>query len=168
LRAVTYARRNEPVAPYIESGVIQLGGKLTLGEMGQLSPLLAKKYDLRDRVLIAELNLDMLVARRNTSKSFKALPAFPSVRRDVAMIVPEATTHDSVLNAVRKLKPANLERVDLFDVFHGQNIPAGQKSMAYAFTYRHTERTLTDTEVNAVHEKVIEQFRKELQATIRD
>jgi phenylalanyl-tRNA synthetase beta chain len=168
LRAVTYARRNEPVAPYIESALVQLGGKLTLGEMGQLSPLLAKKYDLRDRVLIAELNLDMLVARRNTSKSFKPLPAFPSVRRDVAMIVPEATTHESVLNAVRKLKPANLERVDLFDVFHGQNIPAGQKSMAYAFTYRHAERTLTDTEVNAMHEKVIEQFRKELQATIRD
>jgi phenylalanyl-tRNA synthetase beta chain len=82
--------------------------------------------------------------------------------------VPETTTHESVLNAVRKLKSANLEHVDLFDVFHGQNITAGQKSMAYAFTYRHPERTLTDTEVNAVHEKVIEQFRKELQATIRD
>jgi phenylalanyl-tRNA synthetase beta chain len=168
LRAVTYARRSEVLSPYIESAVIQLGGKLTLGEIGQLSPLLAKKYDLRDRVLLAELNLDMLIARRNTGKSFKTVPAFPSVRRDVAMIVPESTTHESVLNSVRKLKPANLERVDLFDVFHGQNIPAGQKSMAYAFTYRHAERTLTDPEVNAAHEKVVEQFRKELQATIRD
>ena len=168
LRAVTYARRNEAVSPYIESAVVQLGGKLTLGEMGQLSPLLAKKYDLRDRVLFAELNLDLLLARRNTGKSFKSLPAFPSVRRDVAMIVPESTTHESVLNAVRKLKPANLERTDLFDVFHGKNIPAGQKSMAYAFTYRHAERTLTDAEVNAAHEKIVEQFRNELQATIRD
>lgn len=168
LRAVTYARRSEVLSPYIESAVIQLGGKLTLGEMGQLSPLLAKKYDLRDRVLLVELNLDMLIARRNTGKSFKSLPPFPSVRRDVAMIVPEATTHESVLTAVRKLKPASLERVDLFDVFHGQNIPAGQKSMAYAFTYRHAERTLTDAEVNAAHEKVVEQFRKDLQATIRD
>ena len=168
LRAVTYARRNEAVSPYIESAVVQLGGKLTLGEMGQLSPLLAKKYDLRDRVLLAELNLDLLLARRNTGKSFKSLPAFPQVRRDVAMIVPESTTHESVLNAVRKLKPANLERVDLFDVFHGKNVPAGQKSMAYAFTYRHAERTLTDAEVNAAHEKIVEQFRKELQATIRD
>jgi phenylalanyl-tRNA synthetase beta chain len=168
LRAVTYARRNEAVSPYIESAVVQLGGKLTLGEMGQLSPLIAKKYDLRDRVLLAELNLDLLLARRNTGKSFKSLPAFPSVRRDVAMIVPESTTHESVLNSVRKLKPANLERVDLFDVFHGKNIPEGQKSMAYAFTYRHAERTLTDAEVNAAHEKIVEQFRKDLQATIRD
>jgi phenylalanyl-tRNA synthetase beta chain len=168
LRAVTWTRRSEAVSPYIESAVIQLGGKLTLGEMGQLSPLLAKKYDLRDRVLLAELNLDLLLARRNTGKSFKSLPAFPQVRRDVAMIVPESTTHESVLNAVRKLKPANLERVDLFDVFHGKNIPAGQKSMAYAFTWRHADRTLTDAEVNATHEKIVEQFRKELQATIRD
>ena len=168
LRAVTYSRRNEAVSPYIESATVQLGGNLTLGELGQLSPLLAKKYDLRDRVLLAELNLDLLLSRRNTGKSFKSLPAFPSVRRDVAMIVPESTPHESVLNAVRKLKPANLERVDLFDVFHGKNIPAGQKSMAYAFTYRHAERTLTDAEVNAAHEKIVEQFRKELQATIRD
>ena len=168
LRAVSYARTRRSGLAYIESATVQLGGKLTLGEMGQLSPLLAKKYDLRDRVLLAELNLDLLLARRNTGKSFKSLPAFPSVRRDVAMIVPEATTHESVLNAVRKLKPANLERVDLFDVFRGKNIPAGQKSMAYAFTYRHAERTLTDAEVNAAHEKIVEQFRKELQATIRD
>ena len=168
VRGVNYARLAESAPPLIESALVQLGGKLTLGAMGQLSPIIARRYDLRDRVLIAELNLDMLVARRNTTKSFKPLPAFPSVRRDVAMIVPESLTHEAVLNAVRKLKPANMERVDLFDVFQGQNIPAGQKSMAYAFTYRHADRTLTDGEVNSAHEKIVEQFRKELNATIRD
>jgi phenylalanyl-tRNA synthetase beta chain len=168
LRGVNYARQAESAPPLIESALVQLGGKLMLGAMGQLSPVIARRYDLRDRVVVAELNLDMLVARRNTEKSFKPLPAFPPVRRDVAMIVPESLTHEAVLNAVKKLKPANLERVELFDVFHGQNIPAGQKSMAYAFTYRHAERTLTDAEVNAAHEKVVEQFRKELGATIRD
>jgi phenylalanyl-tRNA synthetase beta chain len=168
IRGVNYVRRSEAVSPYVESARIQLGGKLELGELGQLSPLIAKRYDLRHPVLLTELNLDVLVARRNRGKAFKSLPAFPSVRRDVAMIVPASTTHEAVLNAVKKLKPANLERVDLFDVFHGPNIPAGQKSMAYAFTYRHTERTLTDTEVNAAHEKVVEQFRNELNATIRD
>ena len=53
-------------------------------------PTLAKEYDLRDAVLLAELNLDLLIARRATGKSFKTLPAFPSIRRDVAMLVPEA------------------------------------------------------------------------------
>lgn len=167
VRGGNYARQAEGAPPLVESALVQLGGKLTLGVVGQLSPIIARRYDLRDRVLIAELNLDMLVARRNPEKSFKPLPAFPSARRDVAMIVPESVTHETVLNAVKKLKPANLERVELFDVFHGHNIPAGQKSMAYAFTYRHPERTLTDAEVNSAHEQILEHFREELSATIR-
>ncbi len=62
----------------------------------------------------------------------------------------------------------NLEKVELFDVFRGKNIPAGQKSVAYAFTYRNPERTLTDAEVKAAHEKLVEQFKQSLQATIRE
>ena len=111
---------------------------------------------------------DQLLARRNPSKPFKPLPQFPSIRRDVAMLVPEATTHDSVLGAVRQAKPQNLEGVELFDVFRGKNIPAGQKSLAYAFTYRSAEKTLTDAEVNAAHDKEVEQFKRALQATVRE
>jgi len=106
-------------------------------------------YFLRDPVFLSELNLDLLLARRNTDKSFKPLPAFPTVRRDVAMIVSEATTHEGVLSVVRQSKPPNLESVELFDVFRGKNIPPGQKSMAYAFTYRNAEQTLTDAEAAA-------------------
>jgi phenylalanyl-tRNA synthetase beta chain len=68
---------------------------------------------------------------------------------------------------VKQAKPANLEAVDLFDVFRGQNVPAGCKSMAYAFTYRNPERTLTDAEVNSAHEKLVEQFKQKLQAIVR-
>lgn len=168
VRGVTYARRSEPTDLFVESASIALGGKLPLGELGQLSPLLAKRYDLRDAVFLAELNLDQLLARRNSSKSFKPLPQFPSVRRDIAMFVPETTTHDAVLSVVRQAKPQNLEGVELFDVFRGKNIPEGQKSMAYAFTYRSAEKTLTDAEVNAAHEKVVDQFKRALQATVRE
>ena len=168
VRGVTYTRRAEPTALLLESATIALGGKLALGEIGQVSPALAKRHDLRDTVFIAELNLDQLLARRNAAKSFKALPQFPGSRRDVAMLVPEATTHDAVLGAVRQAKPQNLETVELFDVFRGKNIPAGQKSVAYAFTYRGTEKTLTDAEVNAAHEKVLAQFKTTLSATLRE
>jgi phenylalanyl-tRNA synthetase beta chain len=167
LRGMTFARRAESTALFLESATIQLS-KQTLGELGQLSPVLAKKYDLRDSVLLAELNLDLLLARRNPAKSFKPLPQFPAIRRDVAMIVPEATTHDAVLQVVRQTKPADLEAVELFDVFRGKNVPAGQKSVAYAFIYRNTERTLTDTEVNASHEKLVAQFKQGLGATVRE
>jgi phenylalanyl-tRNA synthetase beta chain len=168
LRGVTWTRRAESASFYLESAHVQLGGKLPLGELGQLSPLLAKQYDLRDAVLLAELNLDILLARRNPGKTFKPLPLFPSIRRDIAMLVPESTTHETVLSAVRQAKPQNLEGVELFDVFRGQNIPEGRKSLAYAFTYRATDKTLTDAEVNAAHAKVVEAFKAQLQATVRE
>jgi phenylalanyl-tRNA synthetase beta chain len=168
VRGVTFSRRAESPAIFLESATIALGGKLPLGEMGQLSPTLAKKYDLRDAVFLAELNLDQLLARRNPAKSFKPLPQFPAIRRDVAMLVPVATTHEMVLQTVRKTKPANLESVDLFDVFRGKNVPEGQKSLAYAFTYRSPERTLTDAEVNAAHAKIVEALKQQLGATVRE
>jgi phenylalanyl-tRNA synthetase beta chain len=167
LRGLTYTRQTDSTALFLESATAQLG-KFQLGELGQLLPPLAKRYDLRDPVLLAELNLDLLLARRNPAKSFKPLPAFPPIRRDVAMLVPEATTHDAVLQVVKQSKPSNLESVELFDVFRGKNVPEGQKSMAYAFTFRSPERTLTDTETNAAHQKLIEQLKQKLSATIRE
>jgi phenylalanyl-tRNA synthetase beta chain len=167
LRGMTFARHPDSAGLFLESAVISLG-KNQIGEFGQLSPVLAKEYDLRDAVLLAELNLDQLLARRNPARSFKPLPQFPAIRRDVAMIVPEATTHDAVLQVVKQAKPANLEAVELFDVFRGKNVPAGQKSLAYAFTYRAADKTLTDAEANSAHTKVVDALKAQLQATVRE
>jgi phenylalanyl-tRNA synthetase beta chain len=168
VRGVAFGKRAESTALFLESATISLGGKLQLGEIGQLSPVLAKKYDLRDAVFLAELNFDQLLARRNPAKSFKPLPQFPAIRRDVAMLVPEATTHEAVLQTVKKTKPANLEAVELFDVFHGKGISEGQKSLAYAFTYRATDKTLTDAEVNTAQLKIVEALKQNLGATVRE
>ncbi|HWX20078.1 MAG TPA: phenylalanine--tRNA ligase subunit beta [Candidatus Binatia bacterium] len=167
LRGLSYTRRKESTALFLESATIHLG-KFQIGELGQLLPALAKQYDLRDAVLLAEINFDLLLERRGTSKSFRPLPAFPPIRRDVAMLVPEATTHEAVLQVARQAKPSNLESVELFDIFRGKNVPPGQKSMAYAFTYRSPERTLTDAETNAAHERLVEQLKQKLQATVRE
>lgn len=166
LRGISYQRRPAASEFYVESAVVQLG-KLPLGELGQLMPTLAKRYDLRDAVYLAELNLDQLLARRSTVKSFKPLASFPSIRRDVAMLVSESTTHEAVLAAVKQAKAPYLETVELFDVFRGKTVPEGQKSVAYAFTYRHPERTLTDAEANAAHERLLAEFKNALRATIR-
>jgi phenylalanyl-tRNA synthetase beta chain len=168
LRGITFGKRAEPTVLFLDSANVTLGGKLPLGELGQLLPPLAKKYDLRDAVFLAELRLDELLARRNPAKSFKPLPQFPASRRDVAMLVPEATTHDAVLGVVKQTKPANLESVELFDVFRGKNVPEGQKSLAYAFTYRAADKTLTDADVNAAHAKVVEALKAQLKATVRE
>jgi phenylalanyl-tRNA synthetase beta chain len=167
LRGVVFGKRAESTALFLESAAVTLGGKLPLGELGQLQPALAKKYDLRDAVFLAEFNLDLLLAKRNPAKSFRALPQFPSSRRDVAMLVPESVTHEAVLQAVKQAKPANLEAVELFDVFRGKHVPVGQKSLAYAFTYRAADKTLTDTEVNSAHEKILDVFKTQLKAELR-
>lgn len=168
LRGVMFGKRAEPNVLFLESAAVTLGGKVQLGELGQLLPALAKQYDLRDAVFLAELRLDELLARGNRSKSFKPLPQFPASRRDVAMLVPEATTHDAVLQAIKQAKPANLESVELFDVFRGKNVPAGQKSLAYAFTYRAADKTLTDNDVNAAHAKAVDALKQKLSAAVRE
>jgi phenylalanyl-tRNA synthetase beta chain len=167
LRGIAFGKRADSTALFLESAAVTLGGKLPLGELGQLLPPLAKKYDLRDGVFLAEFNLDLLLARHNASKSFKALPQFPSSRRDVAMLVAETTTHEAVLQTVKQAKAANLEAVELFDVFRGKSVPDGQKSMAYAFTYRAADKTLTDVEVNGAHEKITAALTTQLPATLR-
>ncbi len=148
---------------------IALGGKLPLGELGQFLPALAKKYDLRDAVFLAELNLDQLLARRNPAKSFKPLPQFPvhPPRRGDAGAGSRRRTKPC---CKRSSKPSRRiwKRVELFDVFRGKNVPEGQKSLAYAFTYRSAEKTLTDAEVNAAHAKIVEAFKSQLKATVRE
>ena len=167
LRGIAFGKRAESTALFLESAAVTLGGKLPLGELGQLLPTLAKKYDLRDAVFLAEFNLDLLLSKRNPAKSFKVLPQFPSSRRDVAMLVPEATTHEAVLQTVKQAKAANLETIELFDVFRGKGIPDGQKSLAYAFTYRANDKTLTDADVNTAHAKVLEMLKTQLSAELR-
>jgi phenylalanyl-tRNA synthetase beta chain len=168
VRGVVYAKRESGTSLFLESAVISLGGKVPLGELGQVLPPLARQYDLRDLVWLAELDLDQVLARRNVARACKPLPAFPSVRRDVAIVVGEAVTHEAVLGVVKRARAANLESVELFDVFRGRHIPAGQKSMAYALTYRCADRTLVDAEVNAAHEQVVGRLKQELSAVVRD
>ena len=168
VRGVVFAKNPASTPLLLESAAITLGGKLPLGELGRLLPALVKQYDLRDAVYLAEFNLDTLLAKRNAAKAFKALPQFPSSRRDVAMLVPEAVTHQAVLAAVKQAKPVNLESVELFDVFRGKHVPEGQKSLAYAFTYRAADKTLTDGEVNAAQEKLVAAFKAQLAATFRE
>jgi phenylalanyl-tRNA synthetase beta chain len=84
------------------------------------------------------------------------------------MIVPESVTHEAVLQTVKQAKAANLETVELFDVFRGKHVPEGQKSLAYAFTYRAADKTLTDTDVNAAHTKVLDALKGQLQAAVRE
>lgn len=160
-------RRAATVDPlFVEAGEIGLG-KQVLGRMGQMQPVTAAKLDLKKPVFLAELDLDLLLVRRHAGRSFKALAQFPSVRRDVAMLVDEGVTHEDVLREVKKAKAPLLQGVELFDVFRGKGIPEGKKSVAYAFVYRHQDRTLKDDEVTAAHSQIVERLKASAGAEIR-
>ncbi|MGC8743596.1 MAG: phenylalanine--tRNA ligase subunit beta [Verrucomicrobiia bacterium] len=168
IRGVVYNKESAQDALFLEYASINLGGKIQLGRFGQVHPKLARTYDLRDPVYMAEIDLDLLISKRNIARIYKQLPQFPGIRRDVAMIVPETVTHDAILQIIKKAKPQYLEDVQLFDVFRGKNIPEGQKSVAYAFTYRSNEKTLTDAEVNKIHDALVAELKAKIPATIRD
>jgi phenylalanyl-tRNA synthetase beta chain len=163
---VVWSLATEAAPLFLQYANVQVG-KQPAGVVGQVSPLVARKFDLRDPVFVAEFNLDFLLSRRTRARSMKPLAAFPAVRRDVAMLVADPVSHEQVIASVRQAKPQNLETVELFDVFRGGNMPAGHKSVAYAFTYRNAERTLTEAEVNSAHEKIVGNLKSHLKAEIR-
>ena len=153
---------------FLESAEISLGGRIPLGRLGQLAPAIARSYDARDPVWVAELDLDQILRRRSTTVSFKTLPQFPLVRRDLAMVVPESITHEAILSAIRQTKTPHLETVELFDLFRGSPVLQGHKSLAYAFTYRAADRTLKEEEVTASQARIASVLHQSLGATLRE
>ncbi|MCX7886810.1 MAG: phenylalanine--tRNA ligase subunit beta [Verrucomicrobiae bacterium] len=133
-------------------------------QIHEIPAAVARKMDLRDPVYLAEVDLP---PPRRAEKQFKELPRFPSVVRDMALVVPEQLRHADILAAIEKCRTKHLESVELFDIFRGGPIPAGKKSMAYSLTFR-ADRTLTDAEVNAEHEQMKRQLRELLPCEIRE
>ena len=121
-----------------------------------------------DPVAVAELSVPALTGHALDLRGFKDLPAHPAVERDVAMIVGDAVRHEDIVGCIKKAAPRELERVVLFDVFTGAAIGAGRRSVAYSLTYRAADRTLTDEEANAFHDKVKAALRAQLNAEIRE
>ena len=134
----------------------------------QIPPAQAKKLDLRDAVYVAEVELAPLLAGGERERTFRELPKFPAVVRDVALVVDEDVPHGDVLAAILKNRNKVLERVELFDIYRGSSIPTGKKSMAYSLTFRAPDRTLTDTEVNGAHEQVKRSISQTLKCEIRE
>ncbi|HET9419087.1 MAG TPA: phenylalanine--tRNA ligase subunit beta [Chthoniobacterales bacterium] len=136
-----------------------------IGFAGQLS---ATKTIHAGAILIAELHADLLFNTREAATKFRELDRFPTITRDIAMIVPEMTSHAEVLRVIENPKEPLLATVELFDLFSGSEVGEGRKSLAYRLTYRHAGRTLTHEEVTATHAKIRERLRRELGAELRE
>jgi phenylalanyl-tRNA synthetase beta chain len=101
-------------------------------------------------------------------KSFRQMPKFPSVARDIALVVPEGVAAGKLLTAIENEKEALVEAAEIFDVYRGDSVAAGHKSVAIALTYRSIEQTLDDITVNRVHQRIIKMLENRFQGKLRD
>ena len=141
-------------------------GGASMGYVGEISPRVREELDLSPFFLF-ELDFGTIVHYARPDFKVRPIPRFPSVERDLAIVVAEDFPSRTVIDWVKGLDRALIERVDIFDEYTGAPISEGRKSLAYKVFYRSTERTLTDNEVNAVHEDMTRRLCAALDATLR-
>ncbi|MNN69818.1 Phenylalanine--tRNA ligase beta subunit [compost metagenome] len=122
--------------------------------MGQLHPALAKEWDLDD-TYIAELELDTISQYADFTVVYSPIPRYPSVARDVAVVVNRSVTAGELLTRIREIGWELLESVQVFDLFTGERLGLDKKSIALSMVFRHAERTLTEEEIAAVYTAVL-------------
>lgn len=139
-----------------------------LGWAGEVHPDIKEKFDLKNCAYVFEINLDLLSALALNSRIFfQELSKFPAVTRDAAFVIPEQTEADAMLDAIRQQKEDLLETISIFDVYKGKGLPEGTKSLGLRFSYRAADRTLTDAEAGAIHEKIVQKTVASTGAKIR-
>lgn len=138
-----------------------------IGCFGELHPTVSEILGLSKRAYLAELDLEKLLLSMPGDLEVKPLPRFPAVSRDIAVIVEEDIESGRVEDRIWEAGAGLVERVNLFDVYVGPQVPPGHKSLAYSITYRSLDRTLTDEEVGAVHARIVENLAQGVGASIR-
>jgi len=146
---------------------ISVGGQ-PVGGIAIVHPSIRKEWRLTDPVAVLGARVEALASGVFRARTFKAIPPYPCVVRDIAMIVSDRVRNEDIERIIRKAAPAELERVRIFDVFSGKSIGPGRKSVAYSLTYRSGSRTLTDEEANGYHNHVKDALKQSLEIEIRE
>ena len=147
-----------------QSARLQLPGQ-GAGWAGRLHPVLEKRLGFDDAVFVFELPLEG-IATINLPH-FKGISRLPSVRRDLALVLAESVTVQAVQDVIRAEGLGLIKNVTIFDVFRGGSVPEGKKSLALGVVLQSAERTLTDSDVNACIERVVQRLQVELGAQLR-
>lgn len=128
--------------------------KARIGFIGELSPRMVEKLDLKinkPEIVMFEMNLDRLFSFVPERLTYIQIPKYPPVERDIAIVLDAGMTSAEVMKELTGYRSDLIERVELFDQYQGKNIPQGKKSLAFRITYRASDRTLTDSQVEEVH-----------------
>ncbi|MDH7500382.1 MAG: phenylalanine--tRNA ligase subunit beta [candidate division NC10 bacterium] len=139
-----------------------------LGWIGQIHPEVAESFDLAASPFgFGWVDLDLVSSLSHPQRGYSSLPRFPAVVRDVALLVPADLPYSRPNEVIRRAGGDLVDEVRLFDVYQGESIPAGYKSLGFSIHYRAKDRTLTDEEVNRIHGALLQILQKDLGAEIR-
>jgi phenylalanyl-tRNA synthetase beta chain len=143
--------------PWLQPGrsaELLIGGDV-VGWLGEVHPAVLEAYECAGPVAVFEMQMKPLLKAARDVRAFNDLPRFPGVKIDIALVVGEDVTAERAEQSIRSAGGKLLDSVRLFDVYRGEGVPAGSKSLAFSLVYRDAERTLTSEEVEQAHEKVV-------------
>jgi len=138
-----------------------------MGYLGEAHPDVAHNYEINARVYIAVLDLHPVYIHGMTRRTYAPLPKFPSVKRDLAIVVNEAALAGDAEAVIKDSGGPALEAVALFDVYRGDQLREGFKSLAYSLTFRSPDRTLTEDEVNVAMKNILDALKNKMDAELR-
>ncbi len=138
-----------------------------IGTLGQVHPKVAANFKVGTDVYCALLDFEALLLGYTTDRKFKPLPKFPATSRDIAVLLDASMNVGEIEKMIKKQNSPILESYKLFDVYQGEQVGKDKKSVAYSLSFRAEDRTLTDEEVNAVMDKILDSLQKELGAELR-
>ena len=142
-------------------------GEVVYAQVGEVHPAAREAFDLPRRAVMAELNLQALLENALPMGELKPLPRFPSVARDLALVMDETVAVGPLMAAMRRAGGNLLETIEMFDVYRGAQVGAGKKSVAFSLTFRAGDRTLTEPEIAKAMEKVQRSCEVQFGAVIR-
>jgi phenylalanyl-tRNA synthetase beta chain len=155
--------------PFLHPGKackVVAGGE-DIGILGEVNPGVGELFDLKEKVFLFELDFQKVVARMTERRAFTPLPRYPAVTRDLALVVDESVAAGDVLQALWKASEGWAKEIRLFDLYRGNPVPSGRKSLAFRLVYQKEDRTLTDREVNEFHQRLVELLAREYKGALR-
>lgn len=155
------------VSDVFTEGVSMAIGNVVLVEFGMVKKSILKHFDIKQEVLFADFNWDQVLKLVSNKIRFTDIPKYPEVRRDLALLVDNSVSFESIYKIARQSEKSLLKNVNLFDVYEGKNLPEGKKSYAVGFVIQDNSKTLTDEQVEKIMGKLQQNFEKELGATLR-
>ena len=155
--------------PYLTTGTgIQIFiGDTYCGSCGTIHPDIAERFNADKPVHVFELDFNLLCTYYSEQKTYISFSRFPAVQRDLALVIDQSVTAVEVSAAIADHKNTLLKECQVFDFYQGGSIVPGKKSIAYRLTFQSDERTLTDSEVNKIHDRLLDSLRKQLGAELR-